>query len=67
MNIECIRRYGDRIMSDIIKPPLYIHIVAVIDKVLEMIGIPTFATLTKQNHCFAYEDSAFRLGLILVD
>ena len=67
MNVVCIEWNLDGERSHIIYPSLYIYIVAVIDQILQMIRIATLATLAQEQHRFAHEDSAFRLGLVLVD
>ena len=67
VNIIRVWRYGDWIMPGIINPPLNIHVVAVIDKILQMVCIAALATPAKEYHSLADKDAPLWVLGRLVD
>ena len=54
-------------MPDIINPPLNIHVVAVIDKILQMVCIAALTALAKEYHSLADKDAPLWFFSRLVD
>lgn len=68
MHIECIRWNGYGALSDILNSFFYIDILAVINEVLQVVGITILPAFAQQKNSFAYKDTPFGFcGFLVYD